>query len=145
MVIRIDKKDKDDIKLVNARPCQNCLDMMKTIGINRVYYSNDFGEIICEKIKDMISIHSSNVMIKFEVNTKSKSSNKLINKATYWDQLIQVKVPDIIKQQNFDYFVNYDLISLKNKYHIQTFKSGLDKQAHIVNSNNQIIKTILVI
>ncbi len=66
-VVRINKPSKpstnqtSDTKLVNARPCAHCLDMMKSVGIRRVYYSDDYGDIICENVKDMISIHTSKV------------------------------------------------------------------------------------
>lgn len=143
MVIRIDKKDKDNIQLVNARPCQNCLEMMKSIGIRRVYYSDDNGELICENIKDMISIHSSKVMIKFDYHSKNNLNQ--IDENKYWDHLIKNKIPNTAKEENFNNFITYDFKSLETKYRIICEKFNNRKKVQILNSNNQIIKTILVI
>lgn len=43
----------------NSRPCADCLETMKQIGIRRVYYSSNSGEIICEKVSQMVSNHHS--------------------------------------------------------------------------------------
>ena len=48
-------------KLGNARPCFNCLNLMKIVGIKRVYYSVKPDMIVCEKVRDMISIQASSV------------------------------------------------------------------------------------
>lgn len=151
MVIRIDKKNKDNIQLVNARPCQNCLEMMKSIGIRRVYYSNDCGEIVCENIKDMISIHSSIVMIKFDMYAKTNISRKItkhtskINEDKYWEKLIKNKIPNVVKEDNFNNFINYDFKSLESKYKIVIIKIGYEKKVQIINLKNQIIKSFIVV
>lgn len=41
----------------NSRPCADCLQTMKRIGIRRVYYSLDSGNIVCEKVSTMVSTH----------------------------------------------------------------------------------------
>jgi hypothetical protein len=41
----------------NSRPCSECLETMKKLGIRRVYYSLDTGEIVYEKVSNMISTH----------------------------------------------------------------------------------------
>lgn len=151
MVIRIDKKDKDNVQLVNARPCQNCLEMMKSIEIRRVYYSNDHGKIVCENIKDMISIHSSKVMIHFDVYTKINITKKIINDTNqynedkYWEHIIKNKIPNFVKENNFNNFINYDFKSLESKYKIVITKVGYEKKAQIINSSNQIIKSLIII
>ncbi len=148
MVIRIDKKDKDNVQLVSGRPCQNCLEMMKSIGIRRVYYSNDYGEIVCENIKDMISIHSSRIMIKIDVSTTTNIPKRItndINEDRYWEQIIKNKIPNIVKENNFNNFINYDFKSLESKYKIVIVKVGCEKKAQIINSSNQIIKSLIII
>ena len=151
MVIRIDNKDKENVQLVNARPCQNCLEMMKSIGIHRVYYSDDYGEMVCENIKDMISIHSSRVMIKFDIQSKINTSKtitndtKNINEDRYWEYLIKNKIPNIVKEVNFNNFINYDFKSLESRYKMVIIKIGYEKKVQIINSSNQVIKTILVV
>lgn len=55
-----------DGKLKNSYPCNNCLHKMKECGIRRVYYSNDQGEIICQKLTDMKFLHKSAGMLYHE-------------------------------------------------------------------------------
>lgn len=43
LVIKLSKVQK---KLSNAKPCDMCLQLLKTIGIKKIYYSNQFGEIV---------------------------------------------------------------------------------------------------
>jgi len=79
----------------NARPCKNCLDMMKDLNVNKVYYSTGIGdEIICESIKNMISIQISKYLI--------------IKKLNYFENLFKKIFPPKIKQENLLYFINYN-------------------------------------
>jgi deoxycytidylate deaminase len=55
IVIRINRSSK----LRNSRPCQDCIDEMKRIGIRKVYYSDDNGEIVYEFVDDMVKTHTS--------------------------------------------------------------------------------------
>jgi deoxycytidylate deaminase len=55
IVIRINNK----MELKNSRPCNNCIEKLKSIGIRRVYYSNEIGEIVREDIDTMEKIHIS--------------------------------------------------------------------------------------
>lgn len=48
-----------EIKLSDSKPCKYCLKMCKNFGVKRIYYSNDNGNIIKEKTRDMISTHIS--------------------------------------------------------------------------------------
>lgn len=54
VIIRISSKGSI---LKNSRPCNQCLNILKKFNIRRVYYSNDFGEIVYEKTIDMESGH----------------------------------------------------------------------------------------
>ena len=38
---------------VNSKCCADCIKMMKMVGIRKVYYTSDNGEVICEKLKDI--------------------------------------------------------------------------------------------
>lgn len=49
LVIRLSKTGG----LVNSRPCENCIQIMKTLGIEKIYYSDGEGNIIVEKVKYM--------------------------------------------------------------------------------------------
>jgi hypothetical protein len=46
-------------RIKNSRPCSECLETMKKLGIRRVYYSSDDGSIICEKVSTMVSLHKT--------------------------------------------------------------------------------------
>ena len=54
-VIRVNSKGN----LVNSKPCNSCIYYMQLYGIKSVYYSNDGGEIIKEKLNDIESTHYS--------------------------------------------------------------------------------------
>ena len=45
--------------LVNSKPCNTCIYYMQLYGIKSVYYSNEDGEIIKEKIIDISADHMS--------------------------------------------------------------------------------------
>lgn len=152
-VVRINKPDKKDsacTKLVNARPCAHCLDMMKSVGIRRVYYSDDSGEIIYENVKDMISIHTSKVAQRFEITEISKGKSKplvdqnLINQAEYFDKLIVKKIPDVIKQTNFQLFLQHNFKSIESNYKLESVTRSGYVRVNIINSSDVILKTIMV-
>jgi len=97
MVVRIGANDK----LVNARPCYQCTLMMKSIGINKVYYSIE-NNIVCEKVSHMISINSSN-MWKIVDKIHYNAPNNIID---YYKNIIQ-KMPNILRKINAEHFVRY--------------------------------------
>ena len=43
--------------LKNSRPCNDCIDKLIKIGINKVYYSNEYGDIIYEYVNNMEKLH----------------------------------------------------------------------------------------
>jgi len=51
--------------LKNSKPCHHCIDHIKkyndkyTLSINRIYYSNEYGNIVYEKIYNMKNNHIS--------------------------------------------------------------------------------------
>jgi deoxycytidylate deaminase len=55
LVIRINKSNA----LMNSRPCNNCIDKLQKIGIRKVHYSNEYGEIVSEFVQGMVKIHES--------------------------------------------------------------------------------------
>ncbi len=146
MVIRIDKKydTSDDVTLMNARPCYKCLDMMKSLGISRIYYSNDQGEIICEKTKHMISTHTSTAS--YYIDTRmGKNCRNIEVHSQYQDWVIGRTIPSIINTHIFNNFITYDWINLKSKYTIKQIKKNHNMIIQIINSNNQIIKTFIIV
>lgn len=55
LVIRIDRNGN----LQNSKPCSECVQLLKQHCINRVYYSNSLGEIVCEKVCQMATTYLS--------------------------------------------------------------------------------------
>jgi deoxycytidylate deaminase len=45
--------------LVNSKPCNTCIYYMQLYGIKSVYYSNEDGEIVKEKINNITADHMS--------------------------------------------------------------------------------------
>lgn len=45
--------------LQNSKPCENCLTIMKNVGIKHVYYSDSNGQIIKEKVQNIQSSYCS--------------------------------------------------------------------------------------
>lgn len=100
LVMRINKLGD-----TNARPCYHCLDMMKALNIKRVYYSTGPNEIVCENVKDMVSIQTSGISLQYEKHRNPSSHN---NKTFYEDLLIKT-FPSVIKQTNLDKFIIYNM------------------------------------
>ena len=90
--------------LGSARPCFNCLNIMKLVGIKRVYYSIKPDMIVCEKVKDMISIQASGVckMIRQKYFHAPKSDNE------FFKDLLKRLFPDRVKKNNLNYFLNHN-------------------------------------
>lgn len=77
---------------------------MKEIGIRRVYYSiND--NIICENVKDMVSIESSSVTKLLE----RQLHRAPISDYDYFVDLLRKKLPHSIKRKNLMFFLEHNL------------------------------------
>lgn len=113
----------------NARPCHNCLNMMKAVGIRKVYYSTAPNELICENVKDMISIQSSLAAKKYEQSNRNKLTNDPIK---YYEDLLIKYFPQNIKKFNLDNFVKYNLNIYLPRYQIK-----IDKKIGIVQIINE--------
>ena len=57
--------------LKNSRPCNHCIDKMANVGIRKVFYSNDEGNIVYEYLEKMERIHVSSGW-KHELREKDK-------------------------------------------------------------------------
>ena len=55
LVIRINKH----FELKNSRPCAQCIDKLHKMGIRRVFYSNEYGNIVSEFVENMEKTHIS--------------------------------------------------------------------------------------
>lgn len=74
IIIRISPKDS---VLKNSRPCNHCIDTLRKFNIKRVYYSNEYGEIVCEKIEDMKKMHICSGDKFHEQYSRRKKINKI--------------------------------------------------------------------
>ena len=81
---------------------------MKAVNIKKVYYSDNDGNIICENVKDMISIHAS-IMTKVIYSLQSKTK---IDKDFYFENLLKSLFPSSIKKINLDNFLKYNLTNV---------------------------------
>jgi hypothetical protein len=123
-VIRVNKADQ----IVNARPCINCLSMMKAVNINKVYYSVSDTELVCEKITDMVSIHVS-------ATTRQYNMSKKYNIVHYYEKILSTYLPTVMKEYNLKLFIKYNLEHL-----LPTYKCVINNAfATIYNNNNVFI------
>jgi hypothetical protein len=74
-VVRVSPNDPE--KLLNSRPCNNCIEYMKLFGIKYVFYSNELGEITKEKVDCMEMLHDSLALRIYKIN----NFNKIIKKS----------------------------------------------------------------
>ena len=124
LVIRVTKMGD----IGNARPCHNCLKMMKDIGIKKVFYSTGEDEnIVCEHVRNMVSIQSSSVT-RF-LNSKSRDYD------TYYKNLLLELFPPQIKNENLLYFIDYNLKMIFPNYQIN-IKTGY---VFILDDSNVIL------
>ena len=137
IVIRINKEKK----LCNSRPCYNCLNMMKAVNIKRVYYSDNSENIICESVKDMISINSSSATR--SIDNILSESNKTVNE--YFNDLLKRLFPNKVKRNNFEYFINFDLKNIFPNYSYEIeYNKGINV-IKIYDINKNIVKESILI
>lgn len=101
-----------DGKLGNARPCFNCLNLMKIVGIKRIYYSVKPDMIVCEKVKDMISIQASSVTKMIQRNYYHAPSGD----NDFFKNLLIKLFPSEIKMENLKYFIEHNFKFVLPKY-----------------------------
>jgi hypothetical protein len=123
VVMRINKIGE----VANARPCYNCLTMMKAVGIRKVYYSISDNELICEKVNNMISIH-----ISATTRTRTLQTN---NRDEYYEKLLIKYFPCEIKKTNLEHFIKYNLLNVLPNCNFVIKKSSIN----IYNTMNQCI------
>jgi deoxycytidylate deaminase len=111
----------------NARPCIYCLDMMKSVGIKKVYYSVQSNQLVCENVKDMISI---------QISTSMKNIKKITSENTdeFYENLLKKIFPEIVKHHNLISFINYNLLNV-----MPTHKYKISNNIFIIYSKNNDI------
>jgi deoxycytidylate deaminase len=91
---------------VNSRPCYNCLKLMQDIDIRNVFYSTDSSRLVCERVKDMISIQSSYITRtmycrKYQIQTTDDE---------FSDRIVKSYFPNKVKRHNLTLFINSNSI-----------------------------------
>lgn len=100
VVIRL----KNDGSYGNSRPCWRCLQMMKQLNVNKIYYSSgEDNKFITESVKDMISIQDS-ISSRFY----SGISNDYESKVKYYTGLLKKNFPERIKKDNLEIFIKFN-------------------------------------
>jgi hypothetical protein len=133
-VINVDKLQN----LKNARPCINCLMMMRDLNINKVYYSTNEGTILCEKIKNMYSITSS---LHARCHYIFKNNIKVFDSTLYYEKILidELKYVASIKEYNLKCFIKHNLMNVLPNLKI-IIKNNICTL--ITHDNNKIILTI---
>jgi hypothetical protein len=83
--------------------------MLQDVGIKKVFYtSNKNGELICEHIKDMVSIQSSSVTRHLHfVNSRKETANNV-----YFEELLKNNFPKYIKKKSLMCFLNHNYLNI---------------------------------
>lgn len=126
LVIRIDKFDN----LCNARPCFECLTLMKKYNINKVYYSVDYNIIESEHVKHMISIHYTS----YYTYVMFFKNSKICNKELLYNSILRNFKKSTIK--NILMFIKYNLSIILPYYTIDI------KNDFVIINDNIIINII---
>lgn len=106
-------------ELGNARPCFNCLNIMKIVGIKKVYYSVKPDMIVCEKVKDMISIQASSVTKKIHREYYHAPTDD----KTFFEDLLKKLFPTQIKKENLNFFLQHNFKFVLPTYKYSIFKN----------------------
>ena len=145
MVVRIDSLGV----LKNARPCQNCLNLMNDVGIKRVSYSSGNGnEIITEKVDRMISIYVTIGSKITDLYQNYNMNKEILRKGLkeyypeyYYIKYLDENMPNKVNYQNFSYFINHDLnnkipsYKIKNKF----CKKSNHFEINIYDNKNKLV------
>jgi hypothetical protein len=110
---------------------------MKVVGINKVYYSVDNGEIVSERVKNMVSIQASSTTIQmYRIKCKI-----MITIEDYFNNLLLTLFPQYIKKENFDCFVKYNLVNIFPTYKYIISSKGI---ITIQNDCDKVITTACI-
>ncbi len=107
---------------------------MKLVGIRKIYYSAASNRIVCENVKDMVSIQSSSVAKCIE----KLNGNKLVDFPNkYYEALLLKNFPSTIKPRNLENFIRYNFSNVLPDYNVIINKSNV----RFIDSNKKAILT----
>lgn len=109
--------------------------MLKSIGIKKVYYSTgNSHEIVCEHVKNMISIQTSSSTRYIERLVKNNDNYN-------YNNLLKNSFPKNIKYINLIYFINYNFKNILPTYKIIITSNLIE----IYDDNdNKLLESIII-
>jgi hypothetical protein len=114
--------------------------MMKSVGIRKVHYTDNNGDIVSETVKDMFSIQSSSVT-RF---INQLNSEKRITNVQYFEGLLKELLPTSIRKTNFEQFVKHNMSNVLPKHTYVVENSSGKTIVTIFNSRNiKVVSTNL--
>lgn len=119
----------------NSRPCFNCLKLMKIVGIRKIYYSIGPGEIMCERVKNMVSIHVSRprkLLDNIYFNTPE-------NEVDYIKNIIKRGFPKQIKKINLGLFLRFNFNFLPKSFEYIIIKIKGKEYIQLIENNKIVI------
>jgi hypothetical protein len=117
--------------------------MMKAVNIRRVYYVDNENNIVCENVRDMISIHASSVTR--YIHSIKDGESYMGRESIFFKKLLKTLFPATVKRANFESFVRHDLSSVLPD-HTYIFKTEKDTNFVIIldQSKTEVIKSTLI-
>jgi len=103
---------------------------MKAVGIKKVHYCDNEGNMVTENVKNMVSIYLSRATI---------------NKSEHLDKLLKNNLPSSMKQINFNNFIKFNFVSYLSSYSYKMEKINGIRTSYIYNTKSQKIASLQVI
>ena len=55
-------------RLAESKCCQDCIKLLKSVGVRKVYYSNFDGDIVCEKLNNIKNKRSTGRIASLQIH-----------------------------------------------------------------------------
>lgn len=116
---------------------------MKAVNISKVYYVDSDRNLVCENVKDMISIHASTVTR--YIHAVNNGMNYLGSERLFFEKILKEMFPSEVKRGNFDTFLKHDLSNVLPE-HTYIIKSSRDVSIITIfdADKKEIIKSRLI-
>ena len=102
---------KNENNLGNARPCYNCVELLRAVGIRRVYYSTgDDYNFDYENVSHMVSIQASGT--RKYIDSGKAIQELYSNQDEYYWNLLLKNLPKKICEIHFNKFIKYNLLDV---------------------------------
>lgn len=114
---------------------------MKAVGIRRVYYVDNTGNIVYETVRDMISIHASSVAIHIYTIKTIKYTVDAFDGTDelFFHRLLINMFPPMVRMANFHSFLRHDLYNVlpNYSYTVKTIRGR--NMIYIMNEKKKVI------